>query len=103
MILGPILTVILFVSWDTKDYSQALLISGLDVKWHTPIASWHLPTVIVLLLLGLFGYAVIRKFKLEPPPLLIVLCISCMIISCVIYVISIIQISPISSKVFYSM
>lgn len=93
MILGPILTVILFMIWGPKNYDQAL-IEQIGLKWHTPLALGHLPTIIVLEILGLVGYIVLRKFRLKLPPLLIVMCISCMMLGSLIGVIWMIQISP---------
>lgn len=76
MTLGPILSVFLYSLLNTKDYNQAIEI-GSDISyWHTPLASWHLPTIVVLILLGLLSYIVIRKYRLRLPPLWIVLCIS---------------------------
>ena len=94
MTLGPILTVSLFSLLSTKDYNRAIE-RGSDISnWHTPLASWHLPTIVVLILLGLLSYIIIRKYQLKLPPLWIVLCMSCMMISCLIYVLWFIQLSP---------
>ena len=93
MILGPIFTILLFAIWDAKDYNKALEIP-LDQKWHTPIASWHMPTIIALSILGIIGYIVLRKFKLKASPLVIVVCISCMLIGSLIGAVWMIQLSP---------
>lgn len=94
MTLGPILTGSLFFILGMKDYNRAIEIGSDISNWHTPLASWQLPTIVVLILLGLLSYIVIRKYQLKLPPLWIVLCLSCMMISCLIYALCFIQLSP---------
>ena len=92
MTLGPLLSVILLAVLNMKDYTQALLSHG-DSRWHTPLASWNMPSIIVILIVGSLSYIVMRKFQLQISPLLLVMCISCMIISCILYAVWIIQLS----------
>lgn len=94
MTLGPILTVFLFYLMSAKDYNQPLEIGSDFSNWHTPLASWNLPTIGVLLLLGLLSYIVLRKYQLNLPPLWIVLCMSWMMISCLLYIFWFIHLSP---------
>ncbi|MHC1684306.1 MAG: DUF6688 family protein [Clostridiaceae bacterium] len=95
MILGPLLTVFLFNLLDFKEYYDQLYIkTASEWKVHTPLSSPYVPTIIILLLLGLIGYWVIKTYKLGLPPLLIVICISLMIISSIISTLWIVQLLP---------
>lgn len=47
--LGPALTVLLYLFSGFKDYNQSLMLGGLEVDVHSPIASWSMPTVITIL------------------------------------------------------
>lgn len=50
---------------------------------HTPIATWHLPAVLALLLAGLAGYLVLNYVPLKKlPPLLCVVCLAGMYLAC---------------------
>lgn len=83
MTLGPILSVFLLSIEIGPDYYEALEINS-NIEWHTPIASWHMPTIIIVSLLGIIGYMVLRKIKFKLPPLIIVMCISCMYIGSIL-------------------
>ncbi len=91
---GPLLTWILTSNWFEKDYNQQLIIGVYDAcPCHTPVASWHAPSIITLAMTGLVGYLVLRIKKTNLPPLLIVLCISATYIGCAVCVLWIVQLS----------
>ena len=54
-VLGIILTVILYVSFEFKDYNQALKLGGGEIDLHSPIASWSMPTVLIICLVGIIS------------------------------------------------
>ena len=63
----------------SADWSDTLHNSEL----HTPLASWHMPTIFVLLAVGLAGYLVLNYVPLRKlPPLLAVLSFSGMYLAC---------------------
>ena len=50
---------------------------------HTPLASWHLPTILLFLAIGLVGYLVLNYLPLRKlPPLVVVLSFSGMYLAC---------------------
>ena len=71
-LLGIILTVILYLLYEFKDYNQALRLGGGEIDLHSPIASWSMPTVLTISLVGIISFALIRIKKLNLPPLVIV-------------------------------
>lgn len=92
-VLGIILTVILYVSFEFKDYNQALKLGGGEIDLHSPIASWSMPTVLIICLVGIISYALIRIKKLNLPPLVIVGAMSGIFICSIYIIIYIIQLS----------
>lgn len=70
--------------------------SGMIITVHAPIASWSMPTVIAIIIIGIISYFLIRIKKLELPPLIIVDCMSGILICSIYMLIFIIQISNIS-------
>lgn len=86
-VLGIILTIILYKFLGFKDYDKSIILSGLEVTAHAPIASCSMPTVIGILILGIVSYFLIRIKKLDLPPLIIVGCMSGILI-CSIYIYS---------------
>lgn len=54
-----------------------------NTETHTPIASWHLPTVVVLAVIGLGGYLLLTYLPLAKlPPLTVVLAMAGMYLAC---------------------
>lgn len=92
-LLGIILTITLYTFSGFKDYDKPIVLGGLEVRVHAPIASWSMPTVIAILVLGIVSYFLIRIKKLNLPPLIIVGCMSGILICSIYMIIFIIQIS----------
>ena len=92
-IAGIGLTGFLYLASDFKDYTEALRLGGLEIDKHAPIASWSMPTVLAIFILGLVSYLLIRRKKLNLPPLIIVCAISGIIICSIYMIIFMIQIN----------
>ena len=52
-VFGIILSTILYKFMDFKDYIDPIYITGVDTTLHAPIASWSMPTVIAIVILGM--------------------------------------------------
>ena len=90
---GIILTVFLYFIYDFKDYNESLRLGGLEIEVHSPIASWSMPTVIAIALVGIISYILIRVKKLNLPPLVIVCSMSGFLICSIYIVMFIVQLS----------
>ena len=103
-VLGIILTNILFIILGFKDYQEALIVKTVGTvdpfEMHTPIASWSMPTVFAIGLMGIISYIIIRIKKLDLPPLVVVLSMSGIYICSIYMIIYIIQISKFISEPF---
>lgn len=91
--LGIILTVVLYSSYSFEDYNQSLRLGGGEIDVHSPLASWSMPTVFAIFLLGMISYYLIRKRKLNLPPLMIICSMSGIFICSIYMIIFIIQLS----------
>lgn len=91
--LGIILTAILYIGLGFKDYDEALRLGGLEIDLHAPIASWSMPTIIGIVILGIISYVLIRRKKLDLPPIVIVICMSGILICSIFMIAFIIQLS----------
>ncbi len=89
-VFGILLSTILYKVLDFKDYDDAIYI-GVDTVVHAPIASWSMPTVIGILILGIISYILIKVRKTELPPLVIVFSMSGIMICSIFMVVLIIQ------------
>lgn len=92
-ILGIFLTAFWYIVQDFKDYTEGLRLGGFEIEVHSPIASWSMPTVLGIFVVGLISYILIRKRKLNLPPLAIVCAMSGTVICSIYMVMFIIQIS----------
>ena len=92
-ILGILLTGLLYFLFGFKDYEQSLRLGGMEIDVHSPIASWSMPTVFAIVLLGIISYGLIRIKKLKLPPLIIVCSMSGILICSIFMVAFIIQLS----------
>lgn len=90
--LGIFLTIILYIFSGFQDYQEQLNITQLDLGLHAPIASWSMPTILAILIVGIISYIIIRNKKLDLPPLLVVICMSGIILCSIFSIIWIIQI-----------
>ena len=89
--LGMILTGLLYFLYSFKDYNQSLRLGGGEIDVHSPIASWSMPTVLAIVLVGIVSYCLIRIKKLKLPPLVIVCSMSGILICSIYMIIFIIQ------------
>ena len=85
-VFGIILTVILYIFHGFKDYNEALTLGGGETSVHAPIASWSMPTVIAILVIGIISYILVRIKKLDMPPIIII-CSMSGILLCTLYII----------------
>lgn len=92
-VFGIGFTVLLYFLCGFHDYNEALRIGGLEIEVHAPIASWSMPTVISILVLGVISYILIRNKRLDLPPLVIVTAMSGILICSIYMIIFIIQMS----------
>ena len=92
-ILGILLTGLLYFLFGFKDYEQSLRLGGMEIDVHSPIASWSMPTVFAIVLLGIISYGLIRIKKLKLPPLIIVCSMSGILICSIFMIAFIIQLS----------
>ena len=92
-VLGIGFTFLLYFLFGFRDYDDALILGGGEVEVHAPIASWSMPTVIAILVIGVFSYIAIRVKKLDFPPLVIVGAMSGILICSIYMIIFMIQLS----------
>lgn len=92
-ILGIGLTILLYWYCSFEDYEVALRLGGLEIKYHAPLASWSMPTVITICIVGIISYILIRIKKLDLPPLLVVISMSGIFICTIFSIFFMIQIS----------
>lgn len=92
-VLGILLTGLLYFLFGFKDYEQSLRLGGTQIDVHSPIASWSMPTVVTIVLLGIISYGLIRIKKLKLPPLIIVCSMSGILICSIFMIAFIIQLS----------
>ena len=83
----------MYFIYDFKDYNESLRLGGLEIEVHSPIASWSMPTVIAIALVGIISYILIRVKKLNLPPLVIVCSMSGFLICSIYIVMFIVQLS----------
>ena len=86
-------TLFLYFALGFRDYQKPLVEGGPYTLYHAPIASWSIPTVIALLLLGVISYLLIRIKKLDLPPLIIVGSMSGIFICSLYMIVFMIQLS----------
>lgn len=92
-LLGPLLMWLLWKCWSAPDWDVALY-DHFEPYFHTPLASWHMPTVIALAIWALLSFWVLRIWGDRLPPLPTVLCISGLESGTVLAVIFMIQLFP---------
>ena len=92
-ILGPLYSILLWACWNPKEYDVALRLP-LDFPYHTPIAREYLPTVLVLMCIGILGYAVLRIFRERLSPILLACCLGGLLIGCILGWVVILQLVP---------
>lgn len=91
-VFGILLSFIFYKFLDFKDYIDPIYMTGMDTTLHAPIASWSMPTVIAIVMLGIISYIMIKVRKLDIPPLIIVFSMSGIMICSIFMIVFIIQI-----------
>lgn len=91
-VFGILLTTILYKFMDFKDYIDPIYITGIDTTLHAPIASWSMPAIRAIIILGVVSYIIIKVRKLEIPPLIIIFSMSGIMICTIFMLVFIIQI-----------
>lgn len=91
-VLGIPLTVLLFLFWGAKEYTEPIILNYDNFEFHTPISYKHMPTVLVIAAVAIIGYWILRLKKEKLPPLITVLCISSMYLGIALGIIFNIQI-----------
>lgn len=76
MTLGPLFSVLFFGVIGAKDFQEPIVPGAGLLDKHTPIASWHLPTILVLAAIAIIGFFVLRFAGKKAPPVVAVLCLS---------------------------
>lgn len=91
-VFGILLSTIFYKFMEFKDYADPIYITGIDTTLHAPIASWSMPTVMAIVILGMISYIIIKIRKLDIPPLIIVFSMSGIMICSIFMLVFIIQI-----------
>ena len=92
-LLGPLFMWLLWNLWSAPDWNVPLFIS-MEPYLHTPLASWHLPTLMALSVWALLSFWILYFWGEHLPPLPVVLCISGLEAGIVLAVSLIIQLFP---------
>lgn len=92
IVCGVVFNIILWLFLGFKDYTEPLQL-GMDIMVHSPIQTAHLPTVLVLMIIGYIGYFVLRKKRTSLSPLMSVLNISFVLIGNLLGFLILIQLS----------
>lgn len=93
MLCGIFFSCILITVIDFKDYNKAIEMGKDTLRLHSPVASWHSPTILALFAIGIIGYIVLRVSKTPLPPLLIVMMFSFMFLGIFVSSLWIVQLS----------
>ncbi len=101
--LGSFFFVVWFLMLGLKDYDEPLSPDSVSFYMHTFVASKHLPTVILIAVIGLLGFIILRQSIDKLSPIITVVCISCVYIGCALSIIIIFQLSRnLFSDFFYT-
>lgn len=92
-VLGPFYMWLLWCAWNGPDWDVPLW-TNTEPYFHTPLASWHLPTLLVLAGWAWLSYYLLRFRKTPLPPLPTALCLSGIEAGAVLAAAFIIQLFP---------
>lgn len=94
--LGPLFLWILWGINDAPDWEQPIMIdASMWSNLHTPLASWHLPTILALAAWAIGGFALLRFFEKKPlPPLPAAACIAGIEVGIVLSCVFLVQLFP---------
>lgn len=93
IVCGIAFTITLIAIINFKDYTEAIKIPTDTLAFHSPIASWHFPTIVTLFMVGIIGYIVLRIKRTALPPLQLIMMFSLMLIGIFISSLCLIQLS----------
>ncbi len=93
-VLGIILSALLWTEFSQFDYNEPLILGGgSSTDYHTPIATWHEPTVLFLAFIAIVGYFILSKKLGKLPPIMSIICISSIYIGIALCTVFVIQMS----------
>ena len=92
-LLGPFLMWLLWQFWSAPDWDVPLY-TYIEPYFHTPLASWHMLTILTLLAWALLSFWLVRISGKPLPPLPTVLCISGLETGAFLAVVFIVQLLP---------
>jgi len=90
---GPFLMWLLYTFWNAPDWDVPLY-TNMEPYLHAPLASWHLPTILVLALWAIVSFWLLRFHKEGLPPLPLALFIAGAEVGIVLSVLFCIQLAP---------
>ena len=91
LIIGLLYSILLFALNGYPDWHVAITRRASESPGiHTPLASWHLLTILVFYGLSIVAFVLLRFFK-ELPPIISALCISLILFACVVAIVYTVQ------------
>lgn len=94
MVLGPLFSLILLtMEGAPPDYPDPVVLGGVGPSFHTPIASWYLPSFLAFAVIGIAAYLLLLHGKDRLPPLIAVVGITGVYIGAVVSVLYIAQLA----------
>lgn len=91
--LGPLFMYFLWAIWSAPDWETPLY-DHFEPYFHAPVASWHMPTVLVLFAWSLLSFWCLELRHGQMPPLPTILCISGLEAGTVLSAVFILQLFP---------
>lgn len=92
-LLGPLLTCLLWSFLASPDWDVALW-TNTEPFFHTPVASWHLPTILALSAWALASFWILRVRGDRLPPFPAALCISGLEVGIILSLVIVVQLFP---------
>ena len=92
-VLGPLFMCFLWMIWSAPDWNEALY-DHFEPYFHTPLASWHLPTILALSAWALLSFWFLQSARERLPPLPTVFCVSGLEAGAVLSLAFLVQLSP---------
>lgn len=92
-LLGIPLSLVLFYSWDAKDYREAIVLDPSTFRLHTPISHEHSLTFILFASIAIVGYLSLRIKKGNLSPIIIILSLCAIYLGMSLGILFILQLS----------
>ena len=92
-LLGPLFMALLWFFLSAPDWEVPVYVNS-EPYLHTPLASWHLPTILAIAAWGLVSFWILHLWGSRLPPLPAVLCISGVEVGAVLSFVFIVQMLP---------